>query len=147
MRSGLGCSDIKQNFGTIASSQLCSIDDIVFLDTGHTGKETSFDSGPGVPGVKVELLNSTGTAILATTTTDLNGRYSFNNLVAGTYEVEFVSTTGFAFTTQGVGGNPEIDSSANTSVLDRTQLAFSSPTMPAAEAVRRIGTCMSTRSV
>ena len=107
-------SGIQQNFGTIATSQLCSIGDIVFLDTNKDGLEDAgFDGGPGVKGVTVELLDSTGTKILATTTTDASGRYSFTNLVAGTYEVEFVKPTGFAFTTQGVGGNPAINSSAN----------------------------------
>ncbi len=111
--SSVSFSDTTQNFGTIATSQLCSIGDIVFLDTNKTGLETSFDSGPGVAGVTVELLNATGTTVLATTTTDANGRYSFNNLVAGTYEVEFVQPNGYAFTTQGVGTNAAINSSAN----------------------------------
>jgi hypothetical protein len=111
--SSVSFSNTTQNFGTIATSQLCSIGDIVFLDTNHTGLETSFDSGPGVAGVKVELLDATGTTVLATTTTDANGLYSFNNLVAGTYEVEFVQPNGYAFTTQGVGTNAAINSSAN----------------------------------
>jgi len=111
--SSVAFSDTSQNFGTIASTQLCSIGDIVFFDANHTGLETGFDSGPGVAGVTVELLNGTGTTVLATTVTDANGRYSFNNLVAGTYEVEFVQPNGYAFTTQGVGSNAAINSSAN----------------------------------
>ena len=107
------CSAATQNFGTIATSQLCSIGDIVFLDTAKTGLETSFDSGPGVAGVTVELLNATGTAVIATTTTGANGQYSFTNLVAGTYEVEFIAPTGYGFSTQGVGTNAAINSSAN----------------------------------
>ena len=112
--SAISTSSANQNFGTIASSQLCSIGDIVFLDTNHDGLEDAgFDGGPGVKGVTVELLDSTGTTILATTTTDANGRYSFNNLMAGTYKVEFLTPTGYAFTTQGVGTNAGINSSAN----------------------------------
>ncbi len=112
--SAIGTSSANQNFGTIATSQLCSIGDIVYLDTNHDGLEDAgFDGGPGVKGVTVELLDSTGTTILATTTTDANGRYSFNNLVAGTYKVEFVAPTGYALTTQGVGTNAGINSSAN----------------------------------
>jgi|GEM_PF-3038578 len=112
--SVVSASDVQQNYGTIASSQLCSIGDIVYLDTNKDGLEDAgFDGGPGVAGVTVELLNATGTQVLATTTTNAQGRYSFNNLVAGTYEVEFIAPTGYGFTTQGVGTNAGINSSAN----------------------------------
>lgn len=112
--SMVSASDVQQNFGTIDKSQLCSIGDIVFLDTNRDGLEDAgFDGGPGVAGVTVELLDATGTHIIATTTTGANGRYSFNNIVAGTYEVGFVTPNGYAFTTQGVGTNAGINSSAN----------------------------------
>ena len=112
--SAISSSGAYQNFGTIATSQLCSIGDIVFLDTNHDGLEDAgFDGGPGVAGVTVELLDSTGTTVLATTTTNAAGRYSFNNLMAGTYRVEFVTPNGYAFTTQGVGTNAGINSGAD----------------------------------
>ena len=112
--SAVDISGIQQNFGTVDSSQLCSIGDIVFLDSDRDGLENAgFDAGPGVAGVTVQLLNSTGTTVLATTTTGADGRYSFNNLLAGTYEVKFVTSAGYTFTTQGVGTNAGINSSAN----------------------------------
>jgi hypothetical protein len=112
--SELLISDLQQSFGTQAAPQnTASIGDIVFLDSTGSGVESSFDSGPGVAGVTVELLNGNGTSILATTTTNSSGLYSFTGLAAGTYEVKFLSPTGYAFTQQGVGGNPAVDSSAN----------------------------------
>ena len=106
-------SALQQSFGTIAAPATASIGDIVFADLNNTGLESGFDSGPGVAGVTVDLLNSTGTSVLATTTTNANGLYSFTGLAAGVYEVKFVSPTGFGFSTEGVGGNAAVDSSAD----------------------------------
>jgi protocatechuate 3,4-dioxygenase beta subunit len=88
-----------------------SIGDIVWLDTNKNGLLNSGE--PGVAGVTVELLNGTGTSILATTTTNSSGGYNFANLNAGVYEVKFIAPTGDTFTTQGVGSNPAVNSSAN----------------------------------
>jgi choice-of-anchor A domain-containing protein len=107
-------SAIQQQFNTvIAPPNTASIGDIVFYDSTGSGVESAFDAGPGVPGVTVELLNGNGTSILAVTTTNASGLYNFSGLAAGVYEVKFVSPTGYAFTQQGVGGNPAIDSSAS----------------------------------
>ncbi|MDR3538246.1 MAG: SdrD B-like domain-containing protein [Acetobacteraceae bacterium] len=110
--SAIDMSAIEQTFGQTAVSQLGSIGDYVWLDTTGSGVESSHDGAPGIAGVTVELLSSTGT-VLETTTTDANGKYLFSNLTLGTYEVAFVAPTGYNFTTQGVGGNAAVDSSAN----------------------------------
>ena len=46
-----------------------------------------------VSGATVELLNSAGTTILASTTTGTNGSYSFTSLVDGSYLVETLAAT------------------------------------------------------
>ncbi|MEA2769670.1 MAG: serine-aspartate repeat-containing protein, partial [Acetobacteraceae bacterium] len=112
--SGVSISTIQQTFGTIAAPpQTASIGDIAFADQNATGLESGFDAGPGVAGVTVELLNSTGTSVLATTTTDSNGLYNFSGLAAGVYEVEFIAPTGYGYSPEGVGSNAAINSSAN----------------------------------
>ena len=111
--SSVVISAFQQNFGTIAAPATASIGDIVFADLNNTGLESSFDAGPGVAGVTVDLLNSTGTSVLATTTTNASGLYSFTGLAAGVYEVKFVSPTGYGFSTEGVGSNAAVNSSAN----------------------------------
>ncbi|WP_158926621.1 SdrD B-like domain-containing protein [Acidisphaera sp. S103] len=111
--SSVVISAFQQSFGTIAAPATASIGDIVFADLNNTGLESGFDAGPGVAGVTVDLLNSTGTSVLATTTTNANGLYSFTGLAAGIYEVKFVSPTGYGFSTEGVGGNAAVNSSAN----------------------------------
>jgi hypothetical protein len=106
-------SALQQSFGTIPAPATASIGDIVFADLNNTGLESGFDSGPGVAGVTVELLDSTGTSVLATTTTDAGGLYNFSGLAAGVYEVKFIAPAGDSFSTAGVGGNAAINSSAN----------------------------------
>jgi hypothetical protein len=111
--SSVVISAFQQSFGTIAAPATASIGDIVFADLNNTGLESGFDSGPGIGGVTVELLNSTGTSVLETTTTNSSGLYSFTGLAAGVYEVKFVSPTGYGLSTEGVGSNAAVNSSAN----------------------------------
>jgi large repetitive protein len=60
----------------------------------------------GAANVKVTL---SGTST-QTTTTDANGRYSFNNIDAGNYIVTFEKPAGFEFSNQNQGGNDANDS-------------------------------------
>lgn len=110
----IAASYFDEYYDQSASTSTASIGDMVFLDSG-TGLESSFNSGPGVAGVTVELMNAAGTSVLATTTTNSGGEYLFNDLAAGTYEVKFISPSNYHFGTQGVGGSADagIDSSAN----------------------------------
>ncbi len=66
---------------------------------------------PGVQGVTVNLRDSTGTSVLTSTTTSATGVYTFTNLAAGNYIVEFVNpdATNFAFIT---GGDSDITNAA-----------------------------------
>ncbi|SIO38336.1 Cna protein B-type domain-containing protein [Singulisphaera sp. GP187] len=94
--------------------QPASVGDHVFIDTNGDGKQ---DPGePGVPGVVVRLYDAAGN-VVATTTTDANGNYLFDNLIPGTYSVGFDPSTlpsNYAFTQQGpVGAADPNDSDAN----------------------------------
>ena len=89
-----------------------AIGDFVWLDTNGTGQQ---DAGePGIAGVTVKLLDSTGTTVLQTTTTNGSGLYSFA-VAPGTYVVQFVTPAGAydKFTTANVGSDAS-DSDANT---------------------------------
>ena len=89
-----------------------SLGDFVWKDLDKDGQQ---DSGEwAIPGVTVKLLNcATPPAVLSTTTTDSNGKYLFSNLSAGSYAVEFVLPSGYAFTLQNTGADAT-DSDANT---------------------------------
>ncbi|MFN8303097.1 MAG: SdrD B-like domain-containing protein [Saprospiraceae bacterium] len=70
-----------------------SIGNQVWSDANNNGL---FDNGEAIfSGLEVRLIASDGTTVLATTTTDGNGRYVFKNLNAGTYYVEVESPAGF----------------------------------------------------
>ena len=69
------------NFAEVVPS---SISGKVFLDQNNNGVYELADSP--LADVSIELLNNLG-AVVATTKTDANGAYSFNNLVPGTYSV------------------------------------------------------------
>ena len=102
---------IRQTFSSTPLNQLCTIGDYVWIDLNANGVQ---DDGIGASGVTVHLTNADGSQILATTTTDLNGLYLFDRLVAGTYAIKFDAVDGFLFTTPGLGGNSLLDSDANT---------------------------------
>jgi protocatechuate 3,4-dioxygenase beta subunit len=82
-----------------------------FLDADRNG----VDNGEaGVAGKLVTLSKADGT-VVATATTDANGHYVFNNVVAGNYVLGFESSAAQAreFTTANVGANDAIDSDAD----------------------------------
>ena len=90
-----------------------SIGNFVWDDKDGDGTQ---DAGePGIPNVTVVLTGTTGsgTPVSATTTTDANGGYTFNNLVPGTYKVTFTAPAGYTFTLADLGGNDATDSDAN----------------------------------
>ena|GEM_PF-694989 len=85
--TGDGDRDDTLDFGFVTKTY--AIGDKVWLDSDKNGVQ---DAGePPVAGVTVELRDGAGT-VIATTTTDRNGRYVFDELPAGTYQVRFVLT-------------------------------------------------------
>jgi uncharacterized repeat protein (TIGR01451 family) len=57
----------------------------VWFDTNNDGQINTGELGGA--GIKVELINPATSAVLATTVTDVNGYYLFDNLDAGNYQV------------------------------------------------------------
>jgi Ca2+-binding RTX toxin-like protein len=87
-----------------------SISSVVFFDGLSDG--TYHVGDPGVEGVTVELLS--GSKIVATTTTNSSGVYSFNGIAAGSYTVKVIAPAGTSFsTTEHASGNPLLDSDVN----------------------------------
>jgi len=111
--SAIDLSVIQQSFGTTNVDQLCSIGDYVWLDLDGDGLQTAPSADPGLPTVTVQLMDGDGTSVLATTVTDNDGFYLFDNLQAGTYSIRFVTVDGFVFSPQDVGSDDTIDSDAD----------------------------------
>jgi protocatechuate 3,4-dioxygenase beta subunit len=94
--------------------------------------------------VTVQLLNASG-AVVATTATNKNGSYLFENLPPGNYAVQFVPPAGYTISPQNAGNTPALDSDVDpatgrtaatplqTGETDRTwDLGIYLPTEPAA---------------
>jgi uncharacterized protein (DUF2141 family) len=93
-----GGDNLTVDFGLFKPAQ---IGDYVFRDLNGDGKQDAGEGG--VSGVTVKLYDSANN-VIATTTTDANGKYLFDNLIAGNYTVEFVKSTigaGFNFSPKG----------------------------------------------
>ncbi|RMF03524.1 MAG: DUF11 domain-containing protein, partial [Bacteroidetes bacterium] len=88
-----GCTDTASV--TVTPMNCGSIGDFVWEDLNGDGMQ---DSGEvGIAGVTVNLLDGSGTQI-ATTTTAGDGSYLFGDLPSGSYIVEVLPATGYAFT-------------------------------------------------
>lgn len=86
------------------------IGNFVWNDADRDGKQ---DIGEhGISGVTVNLLD-TNHQVLQTTTTDGDGFYSFTQLEAGDYVVEFVAPNDFVFSPQGLGSTNDNGSDAD----------------------------------
>jgi fimbrial isopeptide formation D2 family protein len=90
--------------------KLGKIGDKVWYDTDVDGVQDNTE--PAIPNVTVRLLDSNGN-VIATTTTDSNGNYLFDNLEPGNYTVEFITANGYVITFNDRGGNDATDSDAN----------------------------------
>jgi len=100
-------SDLTIDFGYYLPA---AIGDFVWNDANRNGQQ---DAGEmGIPGVTVKLYNCLTNALVASTTTDANGYYKFENLMPGSYRVEFVAPMGYVFTMPNVG-NDATDSDAD----------------------------------
>jgi hypothetical protein len=105
-------SDVVFDAGYVTSGQSgsSSIGDRVWLDLNGDGVQDPGEAG--LDGVIVRLLDSQGN-VIATTTTAAGGFYQFNNLSAGTYAVQFVAPSGYAFSARGQGSDTGLDSDAD----------------------------------
>jgi 5-hydroxyisourate hydrolase-like protein (transthyretin family) len=93
-----------------SSAGTATVGDFVFVDKDADGKQ---DSGePGVAGVVVKLLNSTG-ATVATATTNSSGKYFLNVSISacGTYKVQFGTPGQFTWTTNQAAGTTATNNS------------------------------------
>jgi len=99
-------------------NQGVSIGNRVWFDANQNGIQ---DNGEvGVNDIRVILLNSNGEEISRTTTNN-NGEYLFNNIIAGEYTLRFENlATGDEFTTRAVGDNATIDSDVNAQGVSNT---------------------------
>ncbi len=95
---------------TPSEPELAALGDTVWYDDNKNGIQDMDEAG--VEGVVVELYNCLD-ELLATTVTDVNGFYIFDDLQPGDYYVVFDLPEGYVFTMQDQGADDAIDSDAD----------------------------------
>ena len=80
--------------------------DLVWEDSNANGVQDAGEAG--LANVTVELLR--GATVIATTTTDASGHYSFSDLVPGTYSIAFGPPSGYRFSNASQGNSSAADS-------------------------------------
>ncbi|WP_156876571.1 SdrD B-like domain-containing protein [Microbacterium luticocti] len=124
-----GDRDPTLDFGFVTKTY--AIGDVVWIDADEDGVQDAGEKP--LAGVRVDLLQDG--EVVGTTTTDAHGRYVFDGLPAGTYQVRFTLTdrqrTMYEFTPRDTGSDDAVDSDANpadgltrTIVLDDTNQAL-----------------------
>jgi hypothetical protein len=101
---------VTLTFGNYDPYAPASFGDYVWEDSDLDGVQDVDE--PGVPGVIVDLYDGDGNFI-ATTTTDSDGHYSFNDITPSDYYVEITPPEGYVFTAQDQGGDDSADSDVN----------------------------------
>ncbi len=96
----------------LIESKYANIGDFVWEDLNGDGRQ---DAGePGVAGVAVDLVPIGSFTTIRHTTTNINGKYSFDNVVDGKYYLKFHIQSEYSFTLENIGGE-FIDSDVNDS--------------------------------
>ena len=95
---------VEDSLGQSATANLsvtvgapASITGVVFNDADLNGTQGAGE--PGIGAVRVELYDSTGTTLIASTITTAGGSYSFTNLAPGDYRVVEIDLSGYVSTT------------------------------------------------
>ena len=85
-----------------------AIGDFLWKDTNQNGIQ---DAGePGIPNVTVQLYDCNTNNLIAATTTDAYGKYSFSPLSQGSYYVQFLIPDGYTVSPQFQGDDQSVDS-------------------------------------
>ncbi len=101
-----------------------TIGDTVWLDADNDGVLDGGESG--LPGITVRLYASDGTTLLATTTTNASGVYTFTGLNPATYQVR-VDPTSVVTTTYGVTSTVGAAMTATTGTVNPRTVTITTP--------------------
>ncbi len=102
-----GERDPSWDLGLYLDGQPAAIGNFVWFDADINGMQDAIE--PGVPGVTVMLYRADDT-LVATTVTNADGAYLFNNLLPGDYYLVFETPMGYVPTDADLGGDDALDS-------------------------------------
>ena len=111
--AGFGTADVDSDAGLIPSANAIVIGDYIWYDADHDGIQDPFE----IPaqGVTMRLYRVSDGVLIASTLSDEDGNYAFEDVVPGEYYVEVDAATstiasGFVLAFQDVGGDDAVDS-------------------------------------
>lgn len=94
----------------LKSGGMATIGDLVWDDLNNNGIHDSDE--PGIQGVTITLYGSDCLTVVATTRTDIKGRYIFNEIPVGDYCLGVTLPVNFTYAIQNAG-SPDVDSDIN----------------------------------
>lgn len=89
------------------------VGDFVWQDSNKDGVQSNGE--PAIAGVLVKLVRVSDGVMVNSAFTDTLGKYAFQHVLPGDYQVEFVAPTGYSFTTATQGADINQDSNADSS--------------------------------
>lgn len=102
-----------------------AIGDFVWFDTNKDGLQGITELG--IPGIRVDLKDGSG-SLINFTTTGIGGKYQFDNLVRGNYSLQFAALPSLDFTLKNIdavlGSDVNIDGSTDVFVLSPNEDNF-----------------------
>lgn len=104
-----------------------SIGNLVWMDNDQNGIQGAPLDEPPVAGMTVRLMDGNG-QLLRDTVTDQNGKYLFDSLETGVYQVQFMRMGSMEFTQSKTG---PADSDSDALLLGKTDLIFINVALPA----------------
>ena len=93
--------------------QPVTIDSYVWEDANANGIQDNGEGGFTGESMEINLYDSEGEVVRETTTNSADGSFKIENVVPGTYEIEFVRPDGVYFTFQDEGSDDSKDSDVN----------------------------------
>ena len=106
--------DDTRDAGLTPLDETTNLGNMVFFDTDRDG---IMDAGEtGIANVVVRLYDANTNSVVASETTDANGKYLFTDVEQGPYFIEFVKTTlpfGYVFSEADQGSDDALDSDAD----------------------------------
>lgn len=99
------------DIGLIELDEKINIGDFVFQDADHNGIQGINEQG--IQNITVRLYEMPSNTLVASTTTNLLGKYLFTNVMPGIYQVEFALGSlqnGYVYAPKDQGGNDQLDS-------------------------------------
>jgi len=112
-------SQLQDYVGPVAiQTNSCSISGRKFDDANGSGVDEA--SKPGLEGWTIQLLDSSGTKLLQTTTTGSGGSYSFTGVSPGTYVIREVGQAGWSCDYPGTAASCQYSVTLNAANINST---------------------------